>query len=1849
VFGLPYPFMGWPVLIAQVDIPPMIIPTNSVQTASLSSEAMGELSFPMREVTPSQNDQFSEVVYQGLMVISLLVNLFSVFPSLQRTIMRNIKHPFGYLLRQLLQLTSVLFIVFYLRGMRIDHFIRSDVFVFMCISTVLQLVMRFLPILMTYLNERYLHEKASFAACGTVFSFFCWFSPVIEELGKEYMYHTDAFAFLELFASFPLKKSTRVFPFIFHLGISGIEAPLVRIFLHIVWNCVVFFKYEKEMRYQAEQIELATTQWLTFPDQQNLKRLNMLWKEHTLYHYALLPFATIPGSFLSSYNSNFERLRALHYKKSIDGLKQVLLNFLIKMLSPTSMSLKDIERFAAFLVSFSVSRDKDQMLASITMYATSITDDLLVTKIKDVISKLISPLTPESNSFSDGWKKFSESADWILDGSSSFTNSEMFQWLRTIVTACLCVPVFNKMGLAFHAQRFSLYDEKVLRSSRNDGVNFVISVIRAMKSVCDVGVSYISGEGSLEKFQSNSPFSLFMKKADELYKMKSFICVGEQKEGFIEATQYRLHLDETIKTGRVLSASGAGLDPGSRSLIERKLTELECIEARLHAQDLASTKDPAFILLTVAPPGTGKSVITKASHKIMMETYGKAYDEKAVGVIDPEQDFQDHITNGTEIIHIEEVGIETPDSMKSSGASNTTKYLLLYGDTFPQVVNKSHLEDKGKTINLNKFVTGNTNSFDINAQLFTKFPGAVYRRITFQEVMVDPKFKKEGTNQPDPMKMEQYAQEKGIPVSYLIGYKIRFVTFDYTSPNFKVVNGAPTCRTDGPWLSFSQWTKELARLVYAHKQKCEAGHAAMSEIMKSTCPHGSWSNICSECIEASCDLTHESDTQRFLIVRTTFAQKVKSIFELLWRMFLYVSFVIVMWFLALFWRTGVPSAIYNFFATLCGTLVTQWIERTRYRLFDRMSTCWHYCFDQFYGRVSLEEINRRSKKTFQHITSSYNVLYRYSSALGTAEYILGGVVGWSILRGVIRWFSNKPPMSFEGNAQVRDPKPEFKTDYADITVKLKEQGIESRRMKPTSGDERNAWRENESASLVMEVNNGHPSDQIVRTIERQVYSATFTRDNVEVTFNVLAIAPEFVVTNAHNFERDGQFVGGVLRLTSSKLEGGDTRLCRSHTYNIDPAKYLLDLGDDVALVYVPSFQARDLVIYLSPTLQAIPFFFSHKSKGWLSTGLESKEVSIQLAAKFSWDRYILPQALLYDYPDHAVGLCGAPLIMSTGPATFLYGIHAAGAKGESRSLGVPLIKDRIMNGIARFRSSFKLTELTPEGCVKLFDIDGSDAIFGSPDSKSFLNWQAGFVDYEGTVKNLTYNKPNPKMTFLPTAEHAHKFGVETRNIDGEFKWGIPNFKEFHDESEDLGFYSPYHKWAAKSFQSSDYCDLEAVTAAMEEFWRNIEKANIGWDVRPLDPISVTAGDNKVYTIRSMNASTSMGFGFQGKKNDHMFQLITDQAPDGKTFNDEIWSHVLEDISTYVSGQTVRPISKASLKVEPRVRELKGGEFVTKQPRVFCATPATDVVIGRMFLLPILDLLKQDRQYCECMVGVNAMSKEWGKVRSFFEEKGVLDTSFGADISGFDTRMLVSVKHAAMTIIMRMAEKAGYSLVEQKVLRGYLTDTLYPLVLVKNDLLTMPNLIVSGRVGTAEFNSLCLSIIYRMVWHVLAREVGSTLSFNDNVQLITYGDDSKAGSKVPWFNQETFCKGCNYFGIVATTASKSQDFEQFVPFDDEEFLHRTWRWDEEYQVWCAPLAFDSMVRSLVLNTTSPIGPDAQAFEASHSINFELAQHGREVFEEKMERLHQILQDSGLITKCGEPRYKSFDEIMSMCYH
>jgi hypothetical protein len=610
-------------------------------------------------------------------------------------------------------------------------------------------------------------------------------------------------------------------------------------------------------------------------------------------------------------------------------------------------------------------------------------------------------------------------------------------------------------------------------------------------------------------------------------------------------------------------------------------------------------------------------------------------------------------------------------------------------------------------------------------------------------------------------------------------------------------------------------------------------------------------------------------------------------------------------------------------------------------------------------------------------------------------------------------------------------------------------------------------------------------------------------------------------------------------------------------------------------------------------------------------------------------------------------MCGIPLVQVKGNTTILAGFHFGGAmkSSDATCAATSFLRSQIESAICALRQNRVLAPLAVEGDIQPFDIDGVEPIFGLPDSRSFLNWQAGNIDYAGTIKNMQFFSTSPKMSFLPTAPFADKLGVPTKDANGDYLWGIPDFRDHPDENSPMGYYSPYHKWAEKAFQSSPVMHVKRVEAAVENFWEKISKANVKWEARPLDITSVCAGDSEVATLYKMNAKASMGFGWKGKKSDHMYPISTEQAPDGRMLNDDVLGHVMEVLNIYSKGVTACPMAKGSLKVEARPRQEDG---TIKPPRVFCATPISDVVIGRMFLAPLTNLMRQDVKAFECAVGINPTSKDWGKLRKLFEELDVLLQVFGADISGFDTRMLLSIKQGAMTIILRMADMCGYTKDEQLILRAYLTDRLWPHIVIKNDILVCKNVQISGQVATAEFNSLCLSIIYRLVFDLLKEAHDPTANFNELVALIVYGDDSKAGPKPKWFTQKNFCMGCGYFGIKATTASKSTEFGSFVPFDGEEFLHRTWRWDEEYKVFCAPLALESMARSLVLNNTSPIGVEMQALESARSINYELAQHGREVFEEKMVALREILDAANLTEMLLTSPFKSYDEIMEGCY-
>jgi hypothetical protein len=152
------------------------------------------------------------------------------------------------------------------------------------------------------------------------------------------------------------------------------------------------------------------------------------------------------------------------------------------------------------------------------------------------------------------------------------------------------------------------------------------------------------------------------------------------------------------------------------------------------------------------------------------------------------------------------------------------------------------------------------------------------------------------------------------------------------------------------------------------------------------------------------------------------------------------------------------------------------------------------------------------------------------------------------------------------------------------------------------------------------------------------------------------------------------------------------------------------------------------------------------------------------------------------------------------------------------------------------------------------------------------------------------------------------------------------------------------------------------------------------------------------------------------------------------------------------------------------------------------------------------------------------------------------------------------------------------------------------------------------------------------------------SFEKLIILMTYGDDAKSGSKVDWFTQKTFIRSARWLGVHATPANKSADAIDFSHFDGEEFLHRTWRYDEEWGVWCAPLCLDSVARSLTINVKSGMGVVLQTALSAQSANLEFAMHGRRTFEKLMGELRILLVESGV--PCLT--FKSYNEVMTNFY-
>jgi hypothetical protein len=219
---------------------------------------------------------------------------------------------------------------------------------------------------------------------------------------------------------------------------------------------------------------------------------------------------------------------------------------------------------------------------------------------------------------------------------------------------------------------------------------------------------------------------------------------------------------------------------------------------------------------------------------------------------------------------------------------------------------------------------------------------------------------------------------------------------------------------------------------------------------------------------------------------------------------------------------------------------------------------------------------------------------------------------------------------------------------------------------------------------------------------------------------------------------------------------------------------------------------------------------------------------------------------------------------------------------------------------------------------------------------------------------------------------------------------------------------------------------------------------------------------------------------------------------------------------------------------------------------------------------------------------------------------------------------------ACTIIERVLIHFGYNDEAMTVVRGLLSDSMFPVVEILKDIFIIAGYQPSGKYATAEDNSLrgLILIVYALnhVFGLRNPKTGEFLPSLDNiVTMCTYGDDilgtvSDVISEA--FNVKEYQKLCEkLYGMKFTSTDKSDQVSEFVDRKNMSFLKRNFVFSKEFQRWMAPLHKDSIMKSLLwVLPSKSVSSEKQLVDTTCSALWELFFHtDADKFERVRDRL------------------------------
>ncbi len=408
-------------------------------------------------------------------------------------------------------------------------------------------------------------------------------------------------------------------------------------------------------------------------------------------------------------------------------------------------------------------------------------------------------------------------------------------------------------------------------------------------------------------------------------------------------------------------------------------------------------------------------------------------------------------------------------------------------------------------------------------------------------------------------------------------------------------------------------------------------------------------------------------------------------------------------------------------------------------------------------------------------------------------------------------------------------------------------------------------------------------------------------------------------------------------------------------------------------------------------------------------------------------------------------------------------------------------------------------------------------------------------------------------------------------------------------------------------------------------------------VKILSNIEIVSGMDDIAFVNGMEGSTSPGYGGSGPKSQLYIQLPPDEdhaCP--RTFPDWVWEEVKRYEQEYLQGHRCYPIFKACLKDEPTPVE-------KEKTRVFEGAPLTAQCLVRKYFLPLARQISLFPLVTGCSVGINPTGPMWGEMYGYVIKYG-FEAILAGDYKKFDSSMSAQLTAMSFNLMIEWAKMTGnYTDDDILIMRGIVTDIIYPTVAYNGDLIGLLGSTPSGHNLTVYINSLCNALMLRMGFYELTGKWDA--KFADFCAMIEYGDDfwgSVHESIRDKFNFVTFQKFLAENDMTLTMPDKESEAIPFLSADKCDFLKRHTRYAEELGCHVGALSEKSIIKSLKSAKKSKVlGKEEHSAVAIDGAIREWFFHGRDVFEVRHKQMVAIAEKHGLVHLIPE-LYTSFDD-------